>query len=278
MSTPLVAGAAALVRQRLYIIGTPDLLAATLARHSSRPRTQLVDMLARNAPVQPPALLLRQTPATQPAMTPPFVTLVLGTTDATVATNEPVTVASLQTHLDAFLTIDDGHIDLFAEEEETRPPPIRPFAGMIAGALAPLDYRHVDTILERRLRALEHVHPLEHVTLSDDERARRRDCWHTYTLDAAYEDEVVAMLCIIVRGVAEEWYVEAERRLFRDRCTRLQMAPAHIIRSALAHSMAILKYLPTVQPPASPEDMEYIDAFNLFTKLHAIRTYVDQHE
>ena len=148
-----------------------------------------------------------------------------------------------------------------------------------AMALAAIDYRRVDNWVRGRLRTLIHTYRTGRLgdDIDDEELDEAADSYPPPIDDSAVERylsreralrareaAIVHVVCKLVKGVAETWFIEAERRLVERRLDA---------ERAKQHAVALRAHIDLIEPmPELDEAPE--DVYSLFEKLHFLRSYL----
>jgi len=208
-----------------------------------------------------------------------------------------VSIEQLRRHLFSFLDhgiggdaaeSSDSEADDDVLASRTHRFPVFSAAHVDVSALTTIDFRAVDESVKTRLWALMFSYRIG--TLGDDlddealEAAardyppplapvtRQRFLTETRAMRAR-EAAIVHLLCKIVKGVAETWFIESERRLARTLLGDTDSGR----ESANRHALAIRRHIDAISAPlplaAAPED-----AYSLYEKLHDLRDYLRERQ
>ena len=178
-------------------------------------------------------------------------------------------------HVDDFSVFSPNHVDVTA--------------------LASIHHRIVDENVKHRLWALVHAYRVgslgDDLDGGDDELERLAASYpppidaqsvsHALSRSRAIrsrEAAIVHIMCKIVKGVAETWYIEAERRLVKRRAIIAYPNEDEKNDSiARHHATAIRNHLNNITEPP-PLEHAPEDVYNLFEKLHDLREYIRVHQ
>jgi len=275
-----VRAAFSLVRDHLHVVGSYEAVYSAVARHSSRPRTNLVDLLKPDAVVAAGAMSLLYDERVDEAVSrvdAPYTALLMGslcksapTRDVVGATRDGrvlVPQDALRRHTDCFLT-DDNSLDDRARSEPASAVFSRQW--LTDRVMADITREKLDSEIMWRLWTLADSHTAGRLGADQEEQyvAERAASYVQRERRPALEAMAVHALALVCKRRHTEWMHRAEKALAQ----RLWAAQPALVAE---HATAVRQHLDSVAPLPDGDD-EADDECDLFAKLREVRAYVEK--